>query len=85
VEIRHNADPPEPGLGSAIFFHTRRGETRPTWGCTTMAKEDLVALIRWLRAEAHPHYALLPWKEYRKKWNQWGLPAPETVRLLAPK
>src|SRR5208283_3272761 len=30
VEIRHNADPPVPGAGSAIFFHIRRGETRPT-------------------------------------------------------
>ena len=30
VEIRHNSDPPEPGAGSAIFFHIRRGESRPT-------------------------------------------------------
>jgi L,D-peptidoglycan transpeptidase YkuD (ErfK/YbiS/YcfS/YnhG family) len=37
VEIRHNADPPLPGAGSAIFFHIRRGTQRPTAGCTTMA------------------------------------------------
>ena len=36
VEIRHNADQPEPGAGSAIFFHIRRGENRPTSGCTTI-------------------------------------------------
>jgi len=85
VEIRHNADPPVPGMGSAIFFHTRRGETRTTWGCTTMARENLVALIRWLRADAHPHYALLPWNEYQQKWKLWGLPDPETLRNIAPK
>ena len=85
VEIRHNADPPAPGLGSAIFFHIRRGETRPTWGCTTMAQDDLVALIRWLRADARPHYALLPWREYQRKWNAWGLPDPEVTQAAAPR
>ncbi|PYJ39470.1 MAG: hypothetical protein DME84_01665 [Verrucomicrobia bacterium] len=60
VDIRHNSDPPVPGAGSAIFFHTRRGVNRPTTGCTTMAKENLVKLITWLRANRHPCYALLP-------------------------
>ena len=45
VEIRHNADPPLPGHGSAIFFHIRRGPTRPSAGCTTMAEKNLVELI----------------------------------------
>jgi L,D-peptidoglycan transpeptidase YkuD (ErfK/YbiS/YcfS/YnhG family) len=76
VEIRHNADPPKPGFGSAIFFHVRRGETRPTAGCTTMAQADLLALIRWLRPEAHPHYALLPRAEYARLWKPWDLPSP---------
>ncbi|MDD5349359.1 MAG: hypothetical protein PHQ12_04025 [Chthoniobacteraceae bacterium] len=85
VEIRHNADPPVPGAGSAIFFHIRRGATRPTWGCTSMAEKDLVSLIRWLRAAERPAYALLPWEEYRHKWAAWGLPSPETVASIAPK
>lgn len=85
VEIRHNADPPTPGAGSAIFFHTRRGENRMTSGCTTMARENLVALIRWLRADEHPHYVLLPWAQYQRKWESWGLPNPETLRAIAPK
>ncbi len=84
IEIRHNSDPPVPGAGSAIFFHTRRGVTRPTSGCTTMAREDLIALIKWLRADRNPHYALLPWSEYRAKWKDWGLPNPETVHSVAP-
>jgi len=77
VEIRHNADPPVPGGGSAIFFHIRRGVDRPTSGCTTMAEGDLVRVIRWLRAEKHPHYVLLPEGEYLKKWKEWGLPKPD--------
>jgi L,D-peptidoglycan transpeptidase YkuD (ErfK/YbiS/YcfS/YnhG family) len=79
VEIRHNADDILPGAGSAIFFHVRRGPERPTWGCTTLAAEHLVALICWLRAEARPHYVLLPSAEYLKKWRAWGLPSPEEI------
>ena len=86
VEIRHNSDPPAPGAGSAIFFHIRRGATRPTAGCTTMAEENLVGLIRWLRADQRPHYALLPRAEYEAKWKAWGLPSPqEAAALLPPK
>jgi hypothetical protein len=80
VEIRHNSDPPVPGAGSAIFFHIRRGVNRPTTGCTTMAKENLVKLITWLRAKRHPCYVLLPAVEYDKKWESWNLPPPEALK-----
>jgi L,D-peptidoglycan transpeptidase YkuD (ErfK/YbiS/YcfS/YnhG family) len=85
VEIRHNSDPaPVAGKGSAIFFHIRRGPTRPTAGCTTMAEKDLVSMIRWLDAGKNPHYALLPWGEYQKKWTTWGLPNPALLSKIAP-
>lgn len=77
VEIRHNADPIEPGAGSATFFHIRRGDTRPTSGCTTMAESALRDLVVWLRAAAKPHYVLLPRTEYLRLWKPWGLPAPD--------
>ena len=76
VEIRHNSDPPVAGDGSAIFFHIRRGVTRPSVGCTTMAENDLVRVIKWLKAPARPCYALLPRAEYEKKWQSWKLPPP---------
>ena len=79
VEIRHNSDPPVPGQGSAIFFHIRRGVSRPTAGCTTMAETDLVRLITWLRGPKHPCYVLLPKAEYEKKYRSWNLPAPAKV------
>jgi L,D-peptidoglycan transpeptidase YkuD (ErfK/YbiS/YcfS/YnhG family) len=77
IEIRHNADPPRPGAGSAIFFHIRRGINRPTTGCTTMAEPDLVQIITWLRAWRHPCYALLPRTEYQRKCQAWDLPLPK--------
>jgi L,D-peptidoglycan transpeptidase YkuD (ErfK/YbiS/YcfS/YnhG family) len=74
VEIRHNSDPPVPNDGSAIFFHIRRGVSRPTAGCTSMAEENLVRLITWLRAPRHPCYVLLPRAVYREKMEAWNLP-----------
>ena len=82
VEIRHNSDPPVAGGGSAIFFHIRRGVDRPTAGCTTMAENDLVRLVRWLRADKNPHYVLLPKSEYEHKWKTWGLPTPDEAAAL---
>ncbi len=79
VEIRHNSAPVEPGAGSAIFFHIRRGISRPTSGCTSMAEANLIKLIRWLRIDEHPEYALLPRSEYEKKWTAWGLPQPSLL------
>jgi len=79
VEIRHNSDPPAPGEGSAIFFHIRRGVSRPTAGCTTMAEKNLVDLITWLRAARHPCYVLLPRTEYERKWQAWNLPSPDRL------
>jgi L,D-peptidoglycan transpeptidase YkuD (ErfK/YbiS/YcfS/YnhG family) len=92
VEIRHNSDPPAPGQGSAIFFHIRRGVSRPTSGCTTMAEQDLARVISWLRAGSRPCYALLPAAEYKEKWQAWNLPPPkertegkiELMLLIAP-
>jgi hypothetical protein len=84
IEIRHNSDPPVPGSGSAIFFHIRRGVNRPTTGCTTMAQENLVKLITWLRAKGHPCYALLPANEYDKNWRSWNLPSPDAFDRSGP-
>ena len=84
VEIRANSDPAIPGDGSAIFFHIRRGPNRPSAGCTTMPESALVDLIRHLRADKNPCYALLPWSEYLAKWRAWGLPDLQAVSALAP-
>jgi L,D-peptidoglycan transpeptidase YkuD (ErfK/YbiS/YcfS/YnhG family) len=74
LEIRHNQKPAAPGYGSAIFFHVRRGPTKPSAGCTTMAVENLEALIRWLDPQASPHYVLLPQADYDYLRGTWRLP-----------
>jgi hypothetical protein len=74
IEVRHNADPPRPGFGSAIFFHIRRGPNRPSHGCTTMRKEDLLRVIGWLDERQEPHYVLLPTAVYRERAASWSLP-----------
>ncbi len=81
IEIRHNANPPIPGAGSAIFFHTRRGVNRATAGCTTMAREDLLHVIGWLRVKKNPCFVLLPNDVYRAKLKNWHLPAPEKLSI----
>ncbi|MGH8047585.1 MAG: L,D-transpeptidase family protein [Chthoniobacterales bacterium] len=82
IEIRHNEDSPVPGAGSAIFFHIQRGENKHTSGCTTMPQPAILNLITWLRADAHPHYVLLPAADYRTHWKTWGLPTPKLVSAL---
>ena len=74
LAIQHNTSPAEPGYGSAIFFHVRRGPTKPSAGCTTMALEDLEAMIRWLNPKASPHYVLLPKADYAALKAAWNLP-----------
>ncbi|MGA3171926.1 MAG: L,D-transpeptidase family protein [Chthoniobacteraceae bacterium] len=76
IEIRHNEHPAIPGEGSAIFFHIRRGVDHPTSGCTSMAQDNLVKIITWLRRDKNPEYVLLPASEYAKKWKPWNLPPP---------
>ena len=76
LEVGHNTDPVLPGQGSAIFFHIRRGPATPSHGCTTMARPDLVKLLRWLDARANPHYVLLPRQAYQNLRQAWNLPAP---------
>lgn len=74
LEIRHNQNPAAPGYGSAIFFHVRRGPDKPSAGCTTMAVENLEAMLRWLDPRAYPHYVLLPQADYTALRAAWRLP-----------
>jgi L,D-peptidoglycan transpeptidase YkuD (ErfK/YbiS/YcfS/YnhG family) len=72
--IEHNTQPAVSGYGSAIFFHVRRGPDKPTAGCTSMAEENLVRLIRWVDPTASPHYVMLPSGDYQALRQLWRLP-----------
>jgi L,D-peptidoglycan transpeptidase YkuD (ErfK/YbiS/YcfS/YnhG family) len=43
--LAHNDAPPVPGLGSAIFWHCRQPDGRPTEGCIALARD---VLWQWL-------------------------------------
>lgn len=45
VEIGHNDDPVQPGLGSAIFMHVATPDFRPTQGCIALGLDDLQKLL----------------------------------------
>ena len=82
IEIRHNSDPPVPGEGSAIFFHIRRGVSRATAGCTTMAEENLVRVIQWLRSRKTSLLrAACRRRSMTAKWQSWNLPPPSRDRI----
>ena len=49
-----------------------------------MAEENLVKLIRWLRADKHPTTRSCPRAEYEAKWKAWGLPSPQEAAALLP-
>src|SRR5438132_1375185 len=55
---------------------------RPTAGCTTMAEQNLVDIIRWLRSGANPEYVCLPKSEYLARAHAWGLPDPAVTQLF---
>lgn len=66
---------PVVGAGSSIFFHIwRRDGGSPTAGCTSMAEENLRALIARLNPALHPVYVLLPRGEYVRLRSNWQLP-----------
>lgn len=45
VVLGINDDPPEPGKGSAIFFHVARPDFSPTEGCVAVAQDDLLKIL----------------------------------------
>jgi L,D-peptidoglycan transpeptidase YkuD (ErfK/YbiS/YcfS/YnhG family) len=77
VIIEHNYDSPEPDAGNSIFFHVRRGEHYRTAGCTTMAQDDLVRLIKWLRPGSNAMMVELTRADYARFWKDWNLPEPD--------
>jgi hypothetical protein len=54
IIVEHNRAPAKPGAGSAIFLHAWKDPSRPTLGCTSMRRSDLVDLVGWLRPQAKP-------------------------------
>lgn len=80
VFVNHNHPSNPPGMqrdrisGSCIFVHIWKNAQTGTSGCTGLAKESLLTLLRWLRSDSHPVLVQLPVSEYRRLQIPWELP-----------
>jgi zinc D-Ala-D-Ala dipeptidase len=63
-----------PGAGSCIFLHIWRGSDQGTAGCTAMAPDRIVTLIRWLDDGQPSALVQLPQAEYDRLRGRWKLP-----------
>jgi L,D-peptidoglycan transpeptidase YkuD (ErfK/YbiS/YcfS/YnhG family) len=54
--IEYNTHPVVPGRGSGIFLHAQTGG--PTIGCVSLRKDQLRAVLRWLRPASKPVIAI---------------------------
>jgi L,D-peptidoglycan transpeptidase YkuD (ErfK/YbiS/YcfS/YnhG family) len=54
--VEFNTKPIVPGRGSGIFLHATTG--RATNGCISLARADLVRVLRWLRPSARPRIVI---------------------------
>jgi len=54
--IEYNTRPVVAGRGSGIFLHAQTGG--PTIGCISLRRDQLAAVLRWLRPAAKPVIAI---------------------------
>jgi D-alanyl-D-alanine dipeptidase len=77
LTVNHNFPNPQPGAGSAIFFHLWRGPLSMTAGCTAMSQEDLMSILFWLNSDKKPLLVQLPIAIYEEWQAEYHLPAVE--------
>lgn len=73
VVVEHNSDA-KPGAGSCIFLHIWQNASSSTAGCTAMAEQDLVKLLRWLDPNTRPILVQVPRADYPALQLKFGLP-----------
>jgi L,D-peptidoglycan transpeptidase YkuD (ErfK/YbiS/YcfS/YnhG family) len=66
IVIQQNDRPIVKGRGSAIFLHVWRNPGVPTVGCTAMARDNLLTLLRWLDPNQKPLLVQSPAKELKR-------------------
>lgn len=61
--VSHNMDPIFAGQGSAIFIHCWADLSDTTTGCTSMPKDGVLALLKWLDPAKTPVLVQMPMAE----------------------
>jgi len=65
IVIQQNDRPVAKGKGSAIFFHVWKDAGVATVGCTAMARENLIELLKWLDPKQKPLLVQAPGGEVK--------------------
>jgi len=73
--INHNSGKSVPGDGSCIFMHIWEDDHTGTDGCTAMADNNMLRILRWINAKKRPLLVQMPLNIYKKLKRQFGLPA----------
>lgn len=61
VVLGYNDDPVAPEKGSAFFLHIASPDFSPSAGCVTLAREDLLTVLRGADKESAVYVAPSPW------------------------
>ena len=75
VVIHYNDLRPRKGAGSCIFLHVALAPGSGTAGCTALATEDLLTLLRWLDPDRNPVLVQVPEPALEAAQAAWHLPA----------
>lgn len=73
--IHYNDVRPKKGAGSCIFLHVAPPPGGGTAGCTALAVEDLLTLLRWMDPARHPVLVQVPAPVLDSARWAWRLPA----------
>jgi len=65
IVVNHNPNQIKNG-GSCIFMHIRSGNKKGTAGCTAMSQNNIVKVLKWLKADKKPLLLQLPQSETKK-------------------
>jgi len=63
-----------PGAGSCIFMHIWKNSSAATVGCTAMAEQNLIQLLKWLNPAAQPVLVQMPRRDYVAMQSEIVLP-----------
>ena len=75
VVIHYNDLQPRKGAGSCIFLHVAPPPGGSTAGCTALAAEDLLLVLRWLDPAQQPVLVQVPGPDLDLARAAWSLPA----------
>ncbi|MBL0313350.1 MAG: hypothetical protein IPP78_11705 [Holophagaceae bacterium] len=75
VVIHYNDLKPHKNAGSCIFFHVSPPPGGGTAGCTALAAEDLLTVLRWMDPAQHPALVQIPERLLDIARAAWSLPA----------